>query len=88
MAESSGNPRAHNPNADTGDNTYGLMQVNMLGGMGPESRSQFGFQSNEELFDPLKNMQAARQIYDRKGWNAWSGYRSGAYPDHMKLNLQ
>ena len=38
------------------------MQVNMLGGMGPESRSQYGFQSNEELFDPLKNMQAARQI--------------------------
>ena len=84
MAESSGNPRAHNPNADTGDNSYGLMQVNMLGGIGPERRSQFGIQNNEELFDPLKNMQAARQIWESQGWNAWSVYRSGAYRDHLQ----
>ena len=88
LAESSGNPRAHNPNADTGDNSYGLMQINMLGGMGPERRNQFGIQNNEELFVPLKNMQAARRVYDSQGWNAWSVYRSGAYRDHMKLNLQ
>ena len=44
LAESVGNPRAHNPNASTGDNSYGLMQINMLGAMGPERRAAFGIQ--------------------------------------------
>jgi murein DD-endopeptidase MepM/ murein hydrolase activator NlpD len=83
LAESSGNPRAHNPNAGTGDNSYGLFQVNMLGGMGPERRRQFGLSSNEELFDPGRNAAAARQIYGSQGLGAWSVYRSGAYKRFM-----
>jgi hypothetical protein len=78
LAESSGNPRAHNPNAGTGDNSYGLFQVNMIGGMGPERRRQFGMSSNEELFDPAKNAAAARKIYESQGLGAWSVHRSGA----------
>lgn len=81
--ESSFNPRAHNPNASTGDNSYGLFQINMLGDMGPERRRLFGIQSNEELFDPGKNVQAAKAIYDRQGLGAWSVYRSGAYKDSL-----
>lgn len=81
--ESSFNPRAHNPNASTGDNSYGLFQINMLGDMGPERRQLFGIQSNEELFDPVKNVQAAKAIYDRQGLGAWSVYRSGAYKDSL-----
>ena len=81
--ESSFNPRAHNPNASTGDNSYGLFQINMLGDMGPERRRLFGIQSNEELFDPVKNVQAAKAIYDRQGLGAWSVYRSGAYKDSL-----
>ena len=83
MGESGGNPLAHNPNASTGDNSYGLMQVNMLGGMGPERRAAFGLQSNEELFDPLTNMKAAKKIYDSQGLGAWSVYKSGAYKSHL-----
>ena len=30
LAESSGNPRAHNNNLKTADNSYGLMQINMI----------------------------------------------------------
>ena len=40
--ESSLNPLALNPNADTGDLSYGLFQINMLGGMGPERRKALG----------------------------------------------
>ena len=83
MAESSGNPRAHNPNASTGDNSYGLFQINMLGGMGPERRRQFGLQSNEQLFDPAINAQAAKKIFDSQGLNAWSVHKSGAYKQFM-----
>lgn len=83
LAESSGNPAAHNPNARTGDNSYGLFQVNMIGGMGPERRRQFGLSANEELFDPAVNAAAARRILESQGFNAWSVHRSGAYRRFM-----
>lgn len=83
LAESGGNPRAHNPNAQTGDNSYGLWQINMLGGMGPERRRQFGLKSNEDLFDPTTNARAAKGIFDSQGPNAWSVIRSGAYKKHL-----
>ena len=83
FAESGGNPRAHNTNASTGDNSYGLMQINMLGAMGPERRAAFGIQSNEQLFDPLTNMKAAKKIFDSQGLGAWSVYRSGAYKQFL-----
>jgi len=84
MAESSGNPKAHNPNASTGDNSYGLFQINMLGGMGPERRNQFGIESNEQLFNPSTNVKAAKQVYDSQGFGAWSVYKSGAYKDYLR----
>ena len=84
MAESSGNPKAHNPNASTGDNSYGLFQINMLGGMGPERRGQFGIESNEQLFNPATNVKAAKQVYDSQGFGAWSVYTSGKYKDFLK----
>ena len=31
LAESGGNPNAHNENAGTGDNSYGLWQINIIG---------------------------------------------------------
>lgn len=83
MAESGGNPLAHNPNAQTGDNSYGLWQVNMLGGMGPERRKEFGLRANEELFDPDVNARAAKQIRDSQGFGAWSVYKSGKYLDYL-----
>lgn len=72
MAESSGDPSAHNPNRSTGDNSFGIWQINMLDGMGPERRKQFGIGRNEELFNPVVNAKAARQIYMSQGWGAWS----------------
>ena len=86
LAESGGRARAHNPNASTGDNSYGLMQINMLGAMGPERRAAFGIQSNEELFDPLTNMKAAKKIFDSQGLGAWSVYKSGAYKQFLPGN--
>ena len=83
MGESGGDTGAHNPNASTGDNSYGLMQINMLGGMGPERRQAFGLQKNEDLFDPQKNMDAAFQIYKTQGLGAWGAYTNGSYKDHL-----
>lgn len=83
MAESGGRSGAHNNNAATGDNSYGLWQVNMLGRMGPERRRQFGIGSNEALFDPAVNASAARKVFESQGFGAWSVFKSGAYKQFL-----
>lgn len=83
MAESSGNSRAHNQNWKTGDNSYGLWQVNMIGEMGPRRRQQFGIANNDALFDPATNAMAAAQVYKSQGFGAWSVYNSGAYKAYL-----
>ena len=84
--ESSLNPLALNPNADTGDLSYGLFQINMLGGMGPERRKALGLKSNEELYDPATNVRAAKYIYDMQGPQAWSVY-DATDPAFTNLNF-
>jgi len=78
LAESSGNMYAHNPIPP--DDSYGLTQINMLGGMGPERRKRYGLTSNDQLFDPVTNMRAAYDISGKgTNWRPWSTYTSGAY---------
>lgn len=82
LAESSGNPRAHN--AVPPDNSYGLWQINMLGSMGPARRKQFGLSSNSQLFDPVTNAKAAFAISSGgKNFRPWTTYTSGAYLRYM-----
>ena len=74
MKESTGRPMAHNQNSKTGDNSYGLFQINMIGSMGPARLAQYGLNSNEELFDPLTNARIAYIISEGgKNWSAWNG---------------
>ena len=91
-SESGGKTSAHNPNAATGDNSYGLWQINMLGNMGPQRRAQFGIRDDSELFDPKKNAEAAYKVFKEQGFNAWSDYKNGKYLDYMgtaeKVNLE
>jgi hypothetical protein len=81
LAESSGNPKAHNPIPP--DNSYGLWQVNMLGSMGASRRKSFGILSNDQLYNPATNARAAKKIKDSQGLKAWSTYTNGAYKKHM-----
>jgi hypothetical protein len=74
MKESTGRPMAHNQNSRTGDNSYGLFQINMIGSLGPARLSQFGLSNNEELFDPLTNARIAYIMSEGgKDWSAWNG---------------
>lgn len=80
LAESSGRASAHNYNPNTGDDSYGLFQINMLGDLGPARRRQYGLQSNQQLLDPLTNARIAYQLSQGgANWNPWSAYKSGAY---------
>ena len=74
MKESTGRPMAHNQNSRTGDNSYGLFQINMIGNLGPARLKEFNLDSNEDLFDPLTNAKIAYIMSDGgKNWSPWSG---------------
>lgn len=81
MAESGGNPNAHN--VIPPDNSYGLWQINMIGSMGPGRRKEYGISSNDELFNPAVNARAAAKILSSQGLSAWSTYTSGAYKKYL-----
>jgi len=72
--ESNGRPLAHNGNTNTGDNSYGVFQVNMLGELGVDRREQFGLKSNSDLLNPVVNAQIAYYMSNGgENWTAWKG---------------
>jgi CBS domain-containing protein len=80
LAESSGKASAHNDNEATGDDSYGLFQINMLGAMGPERRKLYDLKKNDDLFHPPTNARVAFEISEGgTNWEPWSTYVSGAY---------
>ena len=72
--ESNGRPFAFNGNLNTGDNSYGIFQINMLGQLGPDRREKFNLKSNSELFNPVKNAEITYYM-TKKGtdWRSWKG---------------
>jgi Lysozyme like domain len=83
QAESSGNPRAHNPVPP--DDSFGLWQINMIGTLGPARRQQFGIASNDELFEPLTNARAAHSVFStsERGFRQWSTFVHNAHEVHL-----
>ena len=75
MKESTGRPNAHNDNPSTGDNSYGLFQINMKGSMGPDRLQKYGLSSYEDLFDPYTNATIAYQM--SKGGTNWGPWGIG-----------
>jgi len=72
--ESNGRPLAHNGNTNTGDNSYGMFQVNMIGELGVDRREQFGLKSNSDLLNPVLNAQIAYHMSKGgENWKAWKG---------------
>lgn len=79
MRESRGNSTSHNKTSSTGDNSYGLFQINMIGSLGEDRREKFGIKSNAELFDPVTNAQAAFYMTSRgEDFGSW-GLGPNAY---------
>lgn len=81
LAESGGNPNAHNSKPP--DDSYGLWQINMRGSLGPDRRKRFALNSNDELFVPATNARVAYGIYNTSGFTPWTTYTSGKYKEFM-----
>ena len=82
-AESGGGSGKLNNNPKTGDLSYGLWQINMIGRMGPERLKQFGISSYEQLYDPLTNARAAFILSGGSNFKPWSVYKSGKYQSFL-----
>lgn len=72
MKESRGRAKAYNGDRSTGDNSYGLFQINMIGDLGEARRVKFALDSNKELYDPVLNAQIAYYMSDGgEDWSSW-----------------
>jgi len=72
--ESNGRPLAFNGNHKTGDSSYGMFQINMIDGLGPDRRTKFDLESNAELFNPVKNAEIAYYMTNGgEDWSSWKG---------------
>lgn len=77
--ESNGRPLAYNGNRKTGDSSYGLFQINMLGQLGIDRKEKFDLRSNILLFDPVINAEITYYMTDGgKDWSSWKGMNAGA----------
>ena len=79
MRESRGRSIAFNGNVKTGDHSYGLFQINMIGSMGDIRRDKFSMVSNAMLLDPVTNAQIAYYMSNHgTDWSAWHGINAKA----------
>ena len=83
--ESHGRPMAYNGNRKTGDSSYGMFQINMLGDLGVDRKEKFNLKSNVLLFDPVINAEIT--YYMTNGgtdWSSWKGLNAPAKVYYMK----
>ena len=70
--ESNGRPLAFNGNTLTGDNSYGIFQINMINSLGEDRREKFDLSHNADLFNPVVNAQIAFHMSQGgEVWRAW-----------------
>jgi len=82
MGESSGWSAARNLNRRTGDNSHGIWQINMLGGLGPERAKKYGLKSINDLYDPVTNARIALDLLrnTKGGLHNWGAYNKKTAP--------
>lgn len=72
--ESNGRPLAYNGNRNTGDNSYGVFQINMIGELGADRREKFNLTYNRDLLDPVTNATIAFHMSNGgQDWSSWKG---------------
>jgi hypothetical protein len=85
MKESRGNPLSHNGNRDTGDNSFGLFQINMVDSLGQDRRDKFSLEYNAQLLNPVVNAQIAYYMSDEgKNWKSWKGIHNPVVKGWLK----
>ena len=67
-----------------GEDSVGLMQINWGYHKDSGWLQKLGITKREDLFDPVKNMKAAKYLFDGRGnFGDWTVYNKGIYKDNM-----
>jgi hypothetical protein len=75
--ESMGNALAFNGNKNTGDKSYGLFQINMIGDLNNDRKEKYNLEYTSQLLNPSINCQVAYIMSDGgKNWEPWKGITS------------
>ena len=89
--ESNGRPLAFNHNTSTGDHSFGLFQINMVGDLMDARIDKFDLQSVSDLFNPVTNAEVA--YYMSKGgkdWHSWTDLKGerfkSFYSEYLTVN--
>lgn len=77
MAESGGDPIAHDYSDATKDDSYGLFQINLYGNL------KYGRPAPNVLVTVKGNVEFAYRLYKLHGWSAWSTYKNGRYEAYL-----
>mgnify|MGYP006268647349 CR=1 FL=1 len=73
MKETHGNPLAHNFNPKTGDDSYGVFQINLYGALKGRIDA-YNLSKASDLKNPVTNAYVAFQMSNGgKNWSAWKG---------------
>ena len=85
MKESRGNPLSHNGNRDTGDNSFGLFQINMVDSLGQDRREKFSLEYNAQLLNPVVNAKIAYHMSNQgENWRSWKGVNNPVVKGWLK----
>ena len=88
MAESAGDPMIDTVKSGLDPQkkkefSIGLLQLNMKDDK-DRLLDVFDIESEEELYDPIINVIAAKRLYDEQGLDAWGAYKNGSYKKFLK----
>jgi len=75
--ESMGNALSFNGNSKTGDKSYGLFQINMIGDLNADRKEKYDLDYASQLLNPVINCQVA-YLMSKNGenWGPWKGLTS------------
>ena len=83
-SESNARPMAYNGNRKTGDSSYGIFQINMLGELGIDRKEKFDLRSNILLFDPVINAEITYYMTNGgKDWSSWSSLNGARFKEFL-----
>jgi hypothetical protein len=83
--ESQGRPLDFNGNQRTGDKSYGLFQINMIGQLGTTRRALYHLTSNKQLLNPVVNATVAYKMSSYgKNWEPWKGTHTAVVQQWLK----
>ena len=88
--ESNGRPLAYNGNEKTGDNSYGLFQINMIDELGIKRlelfNEKFDLTTKAGLLDPVTNAEITYYMTDGGlDWSSWKGLTPRAKEFYLKF---